>query len=65
MPLFQTSSVRLSIRTSYLRPLISLEPYMLVFLKFHICIAYEKLADPYFFSFLSDSSWWSYDPTSD
>ena len=29
-----------------LRPIVSLE-----FLKFHICIAYEKLLDPYFFFF--------------
>ena len=32
------------------RPLLCLEPCML---------AYEKLADPYFISFLSESSWWS------
>ena len=25
-------------------------------LKFHVSTAYEKIADPYFFSFLSDSS---------
>ena len=34
-------------------------------LKLHICIAYDKLADPYCFSFLSDSSWWSYGHFSD
>ena len=55
--------VRLSVRHAFQTSHIFVTMYARILI-FHICIANEKLAEPFFF-LLSDTLWWSLGPFSD